>query len=122
MAQLLDAASSVEMPPDLERMISLSNSPILTNDIAITPLDNDPAEARVSTGIGPIDLQCTVSLLLLFEALEDLKANAQAAGACPPVLDGRLMGQHAPHPHLTLTLTLALPLQQRPGMLGHPTR
>jgi hypothetical protein len=81
MAQLLDAASSVELPPNLEQMITLSENPVPTNGLAITLLEDDPTGARVSIGIGPIDLQFAVSLPLLFEALEDLKAKTKPASA-----------------------------------------
>jgi len=79
MVQLLDAAASVELSSDQERTVILSDNPVLTNGLAITPLERDPAGAHVSSGIGPIDLQFAVALPLLFEALEDLKAQQNPA-------------------------------------------
>jgi hypothetical protein len=76
-AQILHAASSVELPADLERMITLNDNPILCNGLAITPLEDDPDGAHVSIGIGPIDLQFAVSRPILLEALADLTAAPQ---------------------------------------------
>ena len=76
-AQLLDLAASVKLPPSLDRTIALIDSPAPVNGLMIAPLEGDPTAAHLSLGVGPIDVQFAVLLPVLMGALEALKQKTE---------------------------------------------
>ena len=77
-AQMLALASEAPLEPELERKLTLDDNPPTTNGFVVTSLKDNPDGAHVCIGIGPIDLQLAVSLPVLMQALETLKARTEA--------------------------------------------
>ena len=75
--QMLSLASEAPVEPALERKLTLDDNPTPTNGFVVTPLKDDPDGAHVCIGIGPIDLQFEVSLPVLMQTLEALKAATE---------------------------------------------
>lgn len=71
--QVLRLISTAPVEPTLDRQIELEDDPVRLNGFVVTPLEGCPDGARLSIGIGPVDLQFAVSLPVLMQALSDLK-------------------------------------------------
>src|SRR5437660_5866285 len=74
-SELLTIAVSLPQPANIQTEIASDPNPIHATAFAISPIDDDPHSARVSIGAGAIDVQFSVPLAPLFEALKVLKAQ-----------------------------------------------
>src|SRR6266702_2535837 len=85
-SELLRIAASVEQP-DLRTDFAIDPNPVQATAFAISHIEDDMHSARVSIAAGAIDVQFSVPLGPLFEALKALQTQTEPDSTSSPRLN-----------------------------------
>jgi hypothetical protein len=76
-SDLLRVAAAIPQKPALVADIQNDPNPIQITAFAISPVEGSHDQARLSIGVGPADLQLSISLSDLFQAFRALETQSE---------------------------------------------